>query len=340
MAAPILIVLKVCSDVLFFIVAVILIILDALLLPVVRPIRRALIQRQFRVDKAAWIAKNALGKQVAEADALYETWLRGVKESIGAKLRVDKDAWLREFNKSQSKPDAANKVPVSAFVAWQSNAQREYANRILEDVAADKVFLKEKNFERLIQAMGTAFLTPLHSGLVVGVVSLVRYSEGKDLIFDHAPLQQFGDAIAAARVRLSGLIGIGYISLRPLPSLFRVETHGRARFARSFFNLDVLIWGRYTNQEEQLAQAHIVASGPTMLKGQDNIDFQYQRAIFPGDIDYAFLAGVSSFTFVVDDPLHAHIVFCIGVLKALVRRHEKGSPKFLLVGTNPSGRPE
>jgi hypothetical protein len=223
-ASPIVVILKIFSDVFFVIIAFILVILDsAVVVHIVRPIRKALIRRQLKLDKAAWITKNVQSQSTSEANERYEAWLKKVKERIGADFRVDKEAWVANFKSQQSRDHKANADPEVAFSEWKTNAQREYADKIWESIAADKVFLNENILEQFVQTIGNGFLTPLHSGLVVGVAPLARYSQRQDLAFDRPALQQFGDAIAAARVRLSQLSGIGYIAIRPLPSLFRIE---------------------------------------------------------------------------------------------------------------------
>jgi hypothetical protein len=314
--SPIMLMLKFASNIIFTLVAVFLVILDnAILNHIVRPIREALIQRQLKLDKADWIGKNAKSQSSPEANESYETWVSKEKEIIAKR-------YISERYTSKSSLASLDANPAYA------DALRNYAERAWKNNAANKVFLKENSLERLVQVIGKNFLTPLHTGVVVGVALLVRYSrDGQDSISDGMPLQQLGDAITSARARLSQLSGIAYVALRPLPSLFRIETLGRARFARFFFQLDALIWGRYTNEQQQLAQVHIVTPGAIRLEN-DDVCYRYHRAIFPWVIDDTFFDDISSFIVAVDNPVETHIVMCIGLLKALIGR-ERGRKKFL-----------
>ena len=269
--APLLIVFKIIFDILFVLVTIVSVLLDFILTPIVSPLRKALIRRQLHADKAAWIAKNVKsdvksGKSNLEADALYEAWLTKRKKEMGAGMRIDKDKWITKYKEEHlDDTEKTDFDPEKAFAAWEVKAQGEYADRMLESLAAEKVWLKETNFDRLIQLIGRHFLTPLHSSVTVGVAPLVRYSHGQELVFEHAPLQQFGAAIATARAMLCELKGLRYIAVHPLPSLFRIESDSRARFVRWFFQLDTLVWGRYTqdneaHDDEESAQIHLVTA--------------------------------------------------------------------------------
>jgi hypothetical protein len=329
--APVLIISKIIFDILFIAVAIIFGIMDSCLRPIVRPLRRARIRRRLTLDKKTWIAKNVKAASDGvrpSGEARYEEWLSKLKATIGADMRVDKSEWLRKY-KEEHRSDKELPGAESAFVSWETTARREYADRMLESIAAEKVWLQEENLARLVQLIGQHFLTPLHSTVTVGVAPLIRYSHGQELVFERAPLQQFGSSIAAARARLSSLKGLKYITVHPLPSLFRIETDARARFARWFFQLDTLVWGRYLQDDEELAQIYLVTAEIDRVE-DGVVGLPHQWRIFPRSIDSKMFSNSSAFTFAPTNPFDGHVVMCLAVLRGLIRRHDKGAAKFLV----------
>ena len=333
--APLLIVFKIIFNIFFVLAAIIFGLLDLSLRPIVRPLRRKLIRRQLRADKAAWIAKNVKSDSKSahsrlEAENVYEEWLTKRKEEIGADMRIDKGKWIAKYTAEHgSDPENPEFDPEKAFAAWKVEAQREYADRMIESLAAEKVWLQETNLNSLVQFVGRYFLTPLHSNITVGVAPLIRYSQGQELVFERAPLQQFGSAIATVRVKLRALKGLKYIAVHPLPSLFRIETNSRARFARWFFQLDTMVWGRYTQDDEESAQIHFAAA-EEITNGEELVGLPYEWRMFPQTLDGKIFSNSSAFIFSPKDPVEMHIVMCLAVLRSLVQRHDKGLPKILV----------
>lgn len=166
------------------------------------------------------------------------------------------DQWLSDHRTKQlEKWKAAADTPhqndelLARYERWLSDYEKKHGESALRSVAEDSIVLKKGYFSQCMAALGEKLLTPLNSGLRIGVAPLNTSTTGESLTSLVPPGVQFGQSIADLLAANAGRIkNISHVHFYTLPTHFAVRTHQQARFTVRFFNLDALIWSPFSDQ--------------------------------------------------------------------------------------------
>jgi hypothetical protein len=207
---------------------------------------------------------------------------------------------------------------------WLEALKKDRGNDVMRRVASDEIPLKNDIYKYALAKFGKRLLTPLHSGVRVGIAPLINYSSGHTLVSLRSPLEQFGGAIANVISRFNKIEGMEHVHFYPLPSHFPVRTHARAEFAVRLFNLDALVWGQL-NEDQRSACVQVLTRAS--LKKKEAEDTRSKRAkqrtvsdLFPIEP----IPNISTLRFAPSDDLECHIVLVVAVLESLESYlHEK-----------------
>jgi hypothetical protein len=287
--APFVLPLKVLFDVVFLILAFIFLLLDLSLWPIAYPLHLLSVRRWTKQSKREWIERN-----------------------------VKRD------------PDTRKPIedPEAAYAKFLTEFGQKHGEHMLRTLAAEGAAIQIWNFSRLGPFIRDKFLTPLHSGIRVGVAPFVVHSSVDKFIRERAPLLRFGTAMANLMVGLIPDIGLKDISCTPLPFLFSVGSLSGARFAAKFFHVDVLLWGRINEGDEQKAYIYVEGASPH-LELEDSYATTYQKSLFADRLD--FVEAVSVMVCRLDDLLDLQITLLLALFHAFRKRWDLGKRRWGLL---------
>jgi hypothetical protein len=229
-----------------------------------------------------------------------------------------RDRWISKNVKMAAGAEQPSVDPDLVFATWLKSQKID-----LKAVARQEIAIKKDLLTAVIQRVGGSLLTPLHSGIRVGIAPFSNYSISADLTIARPAMDQFGTGIAQLILRLRDVRGMEFVHFQALPAHLPIATHRQAGIARRFFHLDALIWGRYGDNDKEKASAFISAEYKREAPREHGL--QYQEEFFPTQLPL----GVSALSFSVNDPVGIYITLVLGLLKALRKRQESGARRWL-----------
>jgi hypothetical protein len=282
---PLIIALKPIVDLTFVLVALLLALLQLILTPVVLPLHGRMVRRWLKRHKEKWIENNVK------------------RDPVTGILSED---------------------PEQAYGRWLEKFKQDHGDKMLAKVASDEIPFKKDFLLKLAQLLGEHLLTPIHSGVRIGLAPLESYVRSEDPVIPKAPIQQFGPAIANLKARLGKVQGMEHVGFITLPSQFGISTKERASFTSRLFGLDILLWGHYGDTAEQNACIYIHEShSPEPAERDDEYGLEYQRGLFPLVIKHAVTPEIPAISFSPQDAKELQIVLLISLLQALQRRYTR-----------------
>jgi hypothetical protein len=279
------VVLKLLVDIAILALGLILILLDQVVLnPSLAPLRRRMVRRWIVQYKQRWIKDNVKG------DPNSGTYLED---------------------------------PEAAWAMWLEQYKQRHGNNMLEQLAAQDIVLKKDVVTTFVQNAGEWLLTPLHSGLRIGIAPLQNYAVTEDLTIARPGSQQFGTAVANLLVSLRHCKCIEFVHFPSLPTL---ASHRQAAVARRFFNLDALVWGQYTDHNNAAVSTFI--SNRRAEAAPRDYGLDYQCKLFPGVMGSQQSVHLPALTFSTSDPTQLQFVLLAALLVALQGREARGSNRW------------
>jgi hypothetical protein len=288
---PLIVALKPIVDVAFVLVAVLLGLLQLTLAPLVLPLH-------------AWMVRR---------------WIKHYKE-----------AWIRKNISRDPATGTPSEDPEAAYARWLEKFEQDHGKKALEGVASDKIFLKKSFLRNFSQFLGEKLLTPVHSGVRIGLAPMESYVLNEHLVVPKRAIQQYGTAIANVKARLRNVKGIEHIRFVTLPSQFGISTREQAAFASRLFGLDTVLWGRYGDTDEQYACVYIYDHHPQRLpKKDDESGLGYPEILFPSVLGGSVVPEIPAISFSPQSAKQLHVVLLAAVLRTLESRHSRGPRRWL-----------
>jgi hypothetical protein len=246
---------------------------------------------------------------------------------IAAKRTEEIEEWLSNnkeeaIAKAQKGPEPARprEELEGNYERWLAGYKEKFGDDALRKVAAKEVKLQPDRYIGWIGNMGLKLLSPLHSGLRIGIAPFNNFSHGDSLVSLKSPMEEFGSSIADLLSKLAHISDMRHLHFFTLPSHFAVRTHGHAKFALKLFKLDVLVWGHFT-EDRRNVHAHLLTLSDLRLGDADSSRTEPRRLdLFP----YAPIPEIRVARFLVTSEIGRHVVLVMAILRALSSQNEVG----------------
>jgi hypothetical protein len=238
---------------------------------------------------------------------------------IAAKRAEQIEEWLRNHKeeaiaKDQKGPGAARprEELEGNYERWLAGFKEKFGDDALKEVAAKEVNLQPDRYIGWIGDRGLKLLSPLHSGVRIGIAPFNNFSHGDSLVSLKSPMEEFGSSIADLLSKLAHISDMRHLHFFTLPSHFAVRTHRHAKFALKLFKLDVLVWGHFT-EDRRNVHAHLLALSDLRVSDADSSRTEPRRLdLFP----YVLIPEIRVATFLVASEIGRHMVLVMAVRSA------------------------
>ncbi len=241
------------------------------------------------------------------------------------------DQWLDDHRakrlekwKAEADPPPTSEELRALDENWLADFNKEHGEGALREVAEDSIDLKKGYCSQLIVNLGKKLLTPLNSGLRIGIAPLNISTFGETLTSLVPPSVQFGDSIAGLLAANSGKTkNINHVHFYTLPTHFAVRTYQQARFTVRFFNLDALIWSPFSDQG-RMPSVHILCKVDIGEPTDEREAHLSDHRLFPS---WGEMPRVGAFRFAPDDDVDRYIVLLVATLRALSSQDKERSQR-------------